>query len=235
MNPFRAVASRLESKVGKHVIRREVQALGNSFRTLDLGCGRSPNADAFPNRVGVDVEAAQGVHVIADAHQLPFASDIFMQIVSSEVLEHLADPVRASQEMARVLADGGHLILTTPFVYPVHEAPYDYQRFTIYGLQRLFTQAGFVIREIKPLFNEEQTLAILLQRVAFQRQDSKLRHYLYLLLSHLIYRVPASEKAQRYQQVNRRSPGPFMTAGYLLLARKDCSGLPNWKGFGGHS
>jgi SAM-dependent methyltransferase len=225
MNPLRSLASRLESKVGKHVVRREVGARGNALQTLDLGCGRSPDAGAFPNRVGVDVEAARGVHVIADAHHLPFACGAFEQIVSSEVLEHLADPEMAAGEMARVLADGGHLILTTPFVYPLHEAPHDYQRFTAYGLRRLFTEAGFVIDEIKPLFNEEQTLAILLQRLAFQRQDSKLRHYFYLLLSHLIYRLPANEKAQRYQHINRRSPGPFMTAGYLLAARKsngDC-------------
>jgi len=224
MNPFRALANRLEHKVGKHVIRREVQSLGNTLRTMDLGCGRSPNADAFPNRVGVDVETMPGVHVIADAHRLPFVCGAFEQIVSSEVLEHLADPARAAAEMARVLADGGHLILTTPFVYPLHEAPYDYQRFTMYGLKRLFTDAGFAISEIKPLFNEEQTLAILLQRVAFQRHDSKLRHYFYLLLSHLIYHVPVSDRAARYQHVNRRSPGPFMTAGYLLLARKSPGG-----------
>lgn len=215
---LRPILSRLETKVGKHVIRREVEAFASHQRTLDLGCGRSPNAGAFPNRVGMDIEPGRGVHVVADAHHLPFAANSFQQIICSEVLEHLADPAQAAREMARAVNDGGQLVLTTPFVYPVHEAPYDYQRFTVYGLTRLFNLAGFQIHQIKPLFNEEQTLAILIQRIAFQRQDSRLRHYFYLLLAHLIYGLAADAKGQRYQHVNRRVAGPFMTAGYLLVA-----------------
>ncbi|MBI3244041.1 MAG: class I SAM-dependent methyltransferase [Chloroflexi bacterium] len=221
---LRPILSRLETKVGKHVIRREVEAFANNRQTLDLGCGRSPNAGAFPNRVGMDIEPGRGVHVIADAHYLPFAANSFQQIVCSEVLEHLADPAQAAREMGRVVNDGGQLFLTTPFVYPVHEAPYDYQRFTVYGLTRLFDLAGFQIRQIKPLFDEEQTLAILIQRIAFQRQDSRLRHYFYLLLAHLIYGLAAEAKGQRYQHVNRRVAGPFMTAGYLLVAQKTGNG-----------
>jgi len=224
LQPVRAVLNRLENKVGKHVIRREVQVFASDVWTLDLGCGRSPNADAFPNRVGVDVAPDRGVYVIADAHHLPFASGTFPQIVTSEVLEHLADPPRAAQEMSRVLTAGGRLILTTPFVYPVHEAPHDYQRFTVYGLSRLFSLAGFHVEQIKPLFTEEQTLAILIQRVAFQRADPAPLHYLYLLIAHILYRLSPCLRSARYQDVNRRVNGPFMTAGYLLVAHKP--GIP---------
>ncbi|MBM4423110.1 MAG: methyltransferase domain-containing protein [Chloroflexi bacterium] len=220
LNPLRALAHRLENKVGKRVIRREVHAFANHRRTLDLGCGRSPNADAFPNRVGVDIVPGGGVHVIADAHHLPWASGAFSQIVVSEVLEHLADPPQAAREMNRVLEIGGQLILTTPFVYPVHEAPFDFQRFTAYGLSRLFALAGFDVDQIKPLFTEEQTLAILIQRVAFQRADPAPLHYLYLLVAHLLYRLSLGGSSPRYQDVNRRAAGPFLTAGYLLLAHK---------------
>ncbi len=220
LQPLLAIKHRLESKVGKHVIRQEVHAFRNNRRTLDLGCGRSPNAAAFPNRVGVDIVRAEGVQVIADAHFLPFALGSFEQIVSSEVLEHLADPARAAHEMVRVLSARGTLVLTTPFVYPVHEAPHDYQRFTVYGLRRLFALAGFEITELKELFTEEQTLGILLQRIAFQRRDSALRHYFYLLLAHLCFRWPAPARSPRYQDIAGSVPGPFLTAGYLLVARK---------------
>jgi len=220
LRPLRAIAHRLEGKVGKHVIRREVHAHRNGRRTLDLGCGRSPNATAFPNRVGVDVVAEAGVHIIADAHHLPFAPRSFEQIVCSEVLEHLSDPALAASEMARVLASGGKLVLTTPFVYPIHEAPHDYQRLTAYGLRRLFSLAGFDVQEVRELFTEEQTVAILLQRVAFQRRDSALRHYLYLLLAHLLYRLPTPIRSQRYQNISRSIAGSFLTAGYLLLAQR---------------
>ena len=219
-NPVRAIVSRLEGKVGKPVVRQAVATFANARRTLDLGCGRSPNAASFPNRVGVDIVADRGVHIIADAHHMPFASGCFEQIVLSEVLEHLADPPTAAGEMARVLSGGGALILTTPFVYPIHEAPYDFQRFTAFGLRRLFSVAGFEVQEVRELFTEEQTLGVLLQRIAFQRRDSLLRHYLYLLLAHLLFRLPAPSGSPRFQDISRKSQGPFLTAGYLLVARK---------------
>lgn len=218
--PFRAIAHRLESKVGKHVIRKQFREFATDRRTLDLGCGRSPTADGFPNRVGVDVVPDTGVQVIADAHALPFSERSFEQIICSEVLEHLYEPARAAREMARVLQKGGLVALTVPFVYPVHEAPHDYQRFTSYGLRRLFVSSGFDVQQVTELFTEEQTLAILLQRVAFQRRDATLRHYVYLLLAHLLFRLPAPARALRYQDVSRKMPGPFLTATYLLVARK---------------
>jgi len=218
--PFRAIAHRLESKVGKHVIRNQFREFATDRRTLDLGCGRSPIADGFPNRVGVDVLPDTGVQVIADAHFLPFAGGSFEQIICSEVLEHLYEPARAADEMARVLQKDGQLALTVPFVYPVHEAPHDYQRFTSYGLRRLFVSSGFDVQQVTELFTEEQTLAILLQRVAFQRRDAALRHYAYLLLAHLLFRLPAPARALRYQDVSRKMSGPFLTATYLLVARK---------------
>lgn len=209
----------LERKVGKNHVRREIQRFGTDRRTLDIGCGQSPSAEGFPNRVGIDVVPATGVHVLADAHTLPFASCSFEQIICSEVLEHLVDPQRAVQEMARVLVDEGHLVLTVPFVYPVHESPHDYQRLTSYGLSRLFCQF-FEIDEIKELFTEEQTLAILLQRIAFQRRDSPLMHYAYLFLAHIVFRFSPVMKTRRYQDISGQIEGPFLTAGYLLLARK---------------
>lgn len=218
--PFRAVAARLESKVGKHMIRRQFEPFRSPARTLDLGCGRSPMADGFPHRVGLDLAAGCGVHVIADAHSLPFAAACFEQILCSEVLEHLADPARAVGEMARVLCVGGRLVLTTPFVYPLHDAPHDYQRFTAYGLRRLFALNGFDGVKVKEVFTEEQTLAILLQRIAYQRRDSALRHYAYLLLAHLLFRLPSSARSPRYQNISRDRPGPFLTATYLLVADK---------------
>ncbi len=217
--PIQPIRVHLERKVGKYRVHQEIQRLATNQRTLDLGCGQSPLSNAFSNRVGVDIMPAAGVHVIADAHRLPFASGSFEQIICSEVLEHLADARLAVQEMARVLGDGGRVILTAPFVYPIHEAPNDYQRFTEYGLRRLFYSC-FEIQEIKELYTEEQTLAILLQRIAWQRRDYPAWHYLYLLLAHLIFRFYPTTNAPRYQDISRRIAGPFLTAGYLLVAHK---------------
>jgi SAM-dependent methyltransferase len=209
----------LEKKVGKHVIRKKIELFKTDQRTLDLGCGQSPSAPFFPNRIGVDIAWAPGIDVIADAHHLPFAAASFKQIVCSEVLEHLSHTQKSIEEMGRVLDRGGRVIVTAPFIYPVHEAPDDYQRFTEFGLKHLFTSSGFSVEKVEALYTEEQTLAILLQRIAYQRQDSLLRRYSYLLIAHFIFRFFRTN-APRYQDIERRTPGPFMTAGYLLVAYK---------------
>lgn len=219
MSLVKALRDTLRSKVGKHIVHQHIQQQGNNRQTLDIGCGDSPTAKDFPNRIGIDLFPFQGIDVLADAHYLPFANGSFEQIVCSEVLEHLHNPQQAVKEMARILQDGGNLILTMPFVYPLHEAPYDFQRFTAYGLEVLF-RPYFEIKEIRALFSEEETLAILLQRIAFQRADSVVRRYTYLALAHFIFRFAPNVKSRRYQHIGHNTLGPFMTAGYMLLATK---------------
>jgi SAM-dependent methyltransferase len=54
------------------------------------------------------------------------------------------------KEIYRVLKPGGHIILTVPFAWELHEEPYDFFRYTKHGLQQLFEQTGFAVDQIKP-------------------------------------------------------------------------------------
>jgi SAM-dependent methyltransferase len=67
------------------------------------------------------------------------------------VLEHVPEPERALAEAVRVLRTGGRLILTVPGVWPTHEAPYDFWRFTRHGVLRLLAQHGIEFGELKVL------------------------------------------------------------------------------------
>jgi SAM-dependent methyltransferase len=80
--------------------------------------------------IGTDIQPGLGVDQIEDVHHLSFADESIGTVVAFETLEHVADPIRAVQEMYRVLRPGGVLAITSVMFFPIHEHPWDYWRFT---------------------------------------------------------------------------------------------------------
>jgi SAM-dependent methyltransferase len=100
--------------------------LAHDLRVLDAGCGAGFGAAllAAGGRRVVAVDAdeaavaqarAEGVEALhADVLELPFEDASFDAVVCFEVIEHVHDPARLVDELARVLVAGGTLILSTP-------------------------------------------------------------------------------------------------------------------------
>lgn len=88
-------------------------------------------------------------HVFGNAAQLPFCDGCFDSVVCLEVLEHVVDPGRVVMEIARVLRSGGRAWISMPFLYPLHDAPFDFQRFTEYGLRREAERAGLNVASLR--------------------------------------------------------------------------------------
>jgi SAM-dependent methyltransferase len=124
---------------------------------LDLGAGPKPYeevyAQYFRTRTSVDVEHSphdvSGIDVVASADSLPFDSDTFDWVICTEVLEHCANPGEVLSEIRRVLKPGGTCFLTTPFLRPLHEMPFDFYRFTPPALTHLAEAAGLKVISIK--------------------------------------------------------------------------------------
>lgn len=122
-------------------------------KLLDLGCGEKPYKliyDAIcEHSVGVDVQTCvheqKYVDVFANADNLPFEDDCFDTVLCTNVLEHVANAEKAFQEISRVLKKDGYLIMAVPFLYPVHEAPYDYYRYTRFGIEYQLMKNGFIV------------------------------------------------------------------------------------------
>lgn len=207
-------------KVGKEYMRKFIfNKIPQNGLILDLACGNSPFQDQLKNRVGCDYVLGKGVNVLADSHYLPFQNEIFDTIICLEALEHFHTPEIAVKEMARVLKPNGSLILTIPFCYPVHEAPYDFQRYTEYGLRKLFSPK-FENIHIEPVFNESQSVAILLQRLAFQSDISAFKFYCINILSYFLFSYNIFKSKKRYQSISKKIEGPFLTANYCLTASR---------------
>ena len=66
------------------------------------------------------------------------------------MLEHVSDPFTAYREIGRVLKPGGCAVVTTPFMYRIHEAPYDFFRYTPFSHRAMAEKAGLQVSEIRP-------------------------------------------------------------------------------------
>jgi SAM-dependent methyltransferase len=137
-------------------------------RLVDIGCGEKPFAPIFApyvsEHIGVDhpdtPHGVTAVDIMATASDVPLPSVHADTILMSAVLEHLERPGDALSECYRLLKPGGHLILTAPFIWPIHEAPRDFFRYSPYGLQYLLEAAGFEVVEVQPYAGAWTTLAL---------------------------------------------------------------------------
>jgi hypothetical protein len=94
--------------------------------------------------VGIDMQAGEGVDVVADLHTLPEEwAGRFSGVLCSEVLEHVARPWMALPKLREVVRPGGLAIFTTLFAFPEHGFPDDFYRYSRSGLALLLADAGF--------------------------------------------------------------------------------------------
>lgn len=129
------------------------QALAPQAVVLDVGCGLQPYRSLFSHAryIGIDVEASgrsehqKVADKVFDGIHIPETDASVDAILCTEVLEHATDPVALVAEMFRVLKPGGRICITVPFIWGLHELPYDFRRYTPNGLSRLFVDSGFVV------------------------------------------------------------------------------------------
>jgi SAM-dependent methyltransferase len=137
---------------------------------LDIGAGDRWIAARLPDTVrylaldypatGRDLYAA-APDVFADAAALPLPDASMAGVVCLEVLEHVPDPARVIQEIARVLKPGACAWLSMPFLDPVHDAPFDFQRYTEHGLRRDIERAGLELCSCRPSLHAVRSAGLL--------------------------------------------------------------------------
>jgi SAM-dependent methyltransferase len=143
-----------------YIIRKRLfTAISNNVhymrgKVLDFGCGTKPYLNLFrcDEYIGLDYEmemseknAGMKADVFYDGKHIPFPDNYFDSAFASEVLEHVFNPDEVLPELYRVMKPGARLLLTCPFVWPEHEQPYDYARYSSFGLKHLVQKHGFEI------------------------------------------------------------------------------------------
>jgi SAM-dependent methyltransferase len=157
---------------------------------LDYGCGGQPYKELFlPNitkYIGADVAAAKGVEpdiIITPNQPVPLEDQSVDTILSTQAIEHVNDVDFYLSECARLLKGGGILVLTAPMQWRHHEVPYDYHRFTRYGLLDYLERHGFVVKDLRPTGGVYALLGqIFLSHLSERGVHNK---YVYRALNHL--------------------------------------------------
>ena len=131
------------SRVSADKIATFVRLVPPHGRILVIGGGSRGGGteglyDSAHSVIGTDVYASPFTQVVSDGHALPFADASFDGVLIQAVLEHVLEPVRVVAEIHRVLKPDGLVYAETPFMQQVHEAAYDFTRFTLSGHRWLF-------------------------------------------------------------------------------------------------
>jgi SAM-dependent methyltransferase len=144
--------------------------------TLDIGCGSKPYAKLFNTEkyIGIDIEVSGHNHkdspvdIFYDGITIPFKDNYFDSIVCFEVLEHVFNPEGFLKEANRVLKPGGSAVFTVPFLWDEHEQPYDYARYTSFGLRHLFEKNGFLVLNNKKFLCDLRLFSLFLNAYIYK-------------------------------------------------------------------
>jgi SAM-dependent methyltransferase len=170
---------------------RNIAALANKItgKTLDVGCGQKPYEHLFRSSsyIGLDMDSPENrkskrADVFYDGKGFPFPNDEFHSVVANQVFEHVFNPEMFLAEVHRVMKNGGFFLLTVPFVWDEHEQPYDYARYSSFGLSSLLRSSGFVIVEQRKSMNDIRAIFQLLNGYIYKKTLTN-NKYLNLLIT----------------------------------------------------
>ncbi len=137
-------------------VREQATTIAPGTRVLDAGAGSAPYRGLFSHCVYETQDFAQlkddqlrhgaygTIDYVCDMTAIPVADGTFGVVLCTEVIEHHPEPIRVVQELARVLASGGVLLLTAPLGSGLHQQPFHYYGgYTPYWYLRFLPAAGF--------------------------------------------------------------------------------------------
>lgn len=154
-------------------VKKIAKTLPEGARVLDAGAGECAYKDYFRHcrYYATDLAVGEGawnygnLDCVSFLDKLAFVDSSFDSILCTQVLEHLEWPRESVREFFRVLRPGGKLILTAPMMQFEHQTPYDFFRYTSYGLRSIMENADFRDISIEPFGGFFVKLAYQLPRI----------------------------------------------------------------------
>ncbi|WP_119680508.1 class I SAM-dependent methyltransferase [Indioceanicola profundi] len=215
LNPFWIARRGLRRSMGENA-----KALDG--RLLDVGCGSKPYRKLFSvsEYVGLEIESpssrrAGNADFYYDGKQFPFDDASFDSILCNQVLEHVFDPQNFLSEIGRVLRPGGRLLLTIPFVWDEHEQPFDFARYSSFGLKSLLERHGFEVERQEKIGTDFSVIVQLVNAYIFKVLPENARVRLFATLALM---APITALGTLLTKALPKNPDLYLDQ--LVLARK---------------
>ncbi|MUL35804.1 class I SAM-dependent methyltransferase [Gloeocapsopsis dulcis] len=162
--------------------------------------------------VSLDIDAQTNPDIVGDICTYNFGDkDIFDCIVVCEVLEHVSLPHLAIEQIYTLLKQNGRLILTVPFIFPLHCRPYDYYRFTKYGLAFLLKKFRYL--NIIERNSWADAINVLILRLVKEKRKKTIMIAPFLITFSCLL-IPVNWLFAKI------IPTDFITTGYVVTAKK---------------
>lgn len=196
-------AQYLDVYIVRTAILRAITDSIDLFRgiVLDVGCGEMPykelltSSPSKANRyIGLDLEnnpvyTKSEPDMRWDGKTIPLADNSVDCAIATEVLEHCPEPEHMLKEIYRVIKPDGILFFTVPFLWPLHDVPYDQYRYTPFSLERHLSNCGFEQIDIKALGGWDASLAQMIGLWVNRRPLSFLKRKIFQAMSLPIMRA----------------------------------------------
>ena len=204
---------------------KEVISKYSQGDVLDVGCGNKPYETMFAGKInsykGCDVVQSDlnKVDVICEATNLKFESSLFDTVFSTQVIEHVNEPLKMLQEINRVLKNDGTLILSAPFCWELHEEPYDFFRYSKYGLKAMLTNNGFDVIDIRA--NGGKWAAIIQMNINIIYSTFRKKSFFVKIMKGVFINLRLTALLNRIALwVDQKYYSDLLTLNYVVVARK---------------
>lgn len=196
-----------------------------SGTVLDFGAGSQPYRPLLKNcssYISLEFDTPQNrerkvADIFYDGQSIPAEANSYDGILSTQTLEHVPNPDIIVAEWSRVLKNGGMLLITMPFMWPEHEMPYDFQRYSSGGLRLLLEKSGFEIVEQRRLLSDCRAPAQLLLAWIYDSILAKFRPKVLRFLLIPVLCTPISIVAGVLAVITPRNSNTYLDN--LVLAR----------------
>lgn len=193
-------------------IKKFSTSLPNNALILDVGCGTKPYQSFFNKNttyIGVEAfisgrpEENKNTDIFFNGRNIPLQDNSVDAILCTQVFEHAYNPHTLIKEIHRVMKPGATGLITVPFIWGEHETPFDFRRFTSFGIKKFISEnhleiidygkcctgisaiQTLIFSEINYYNGKSRKHDLLFERIKFKLID-KISHKFILLLMTLL-------------------------------------------------